>query len=54
MDPQRDKKTIPSIPAAIRKSHRPTLMLKMNIETQEEEQKAKREVGRYSIVDCNR
>jgi len=46
MDIQRDKKTIPSMPAAIKKSHRPTLIFKTNIEAQEEIRKA----GRYSII----
>lgn len=43
-----EKKTIPSIPAAIRKSHRPTLVFKTNIEVQEE---LRNSAGRYSIIE---
>lgn len=37
--------TVPAMPAAIKKIHRPTLVLKMPAEIKEE-----REPGRYSIV----
>ena len=45
-----EKQTIPGMPAAIRKSHRPTLIMKTSIEVREEEEKKRREAGRYSII----
>jgi hypothetical protein len=39
------KMTVPAVPTAMAKFHRPTLMMKTAIELQEE-----REPGRYSII----
>jgi hypothetical protein len=42
---QENKMTVPAMPAALKKIHRPTLVMKTPIEKQEE-----REPGRYSII----
>lgn len=39
------KRTVPAMPAAIRQGRRPTLIMKTNIELQEEQSP-----GRYSII----
>lgn len=39
------KMTVPAVPTAMKKWHRPTLMMKTHIELQEE-----KEPGRYSII----
>jgi hypothetical protein len=41
--------TVPAMPAALKKIHRPTLIFKMPIEVQQE-QEQQRKPGRYSIV----
>lgn len=40
--------TLPAIPAAINKNHKPTLQFTMNVELQE-----KRNAGRYCIVNTS-
>jgi hypothetical protein len=47
METQEAKKTLPAMPAAIKKTHRPTLQFKTNIEIIEE----KKNVGRYCIIE---
>ncbi len=42
--------TIPAMPAAIKKIHRPTLMMKTSVEVKEEREQELRERGRYSII----
>ena len=46
-----NKRTVPAMPAAMRKIHRPTLKFKMNIEQQEEKAKSESRPGRYSVID---
>ena len=50
MSANRTKQTIPDMPNAIRKSHRPTLVMKTAIEEREEKERARREMGRYSYI----
>lgn len=45
-----DKMTVPAMPAAIKKLHRPTLSMKMPIEAKEDQAREVRERGRYSII----
>ena len=45
-----DKMTLPAMPAAFKKLHRPTLSMKTSIESKEEKEREKRERGRYSII----
>ena len=47
---QQTKMTVPAIPAALKKIHRPTLMMKTAIEVNEERSRESRELGRYSII----
>ena len=42
--------TLPAMPAAFKKNHRPTLTMKTSIENKEEKEREKRERGRYSII----
>lgn len=50
MNPNRDKQTIPDMPMAIRKTHRPTLVMKTAIDEREEKERERREIGRYSVI----
>ncbi len=50
MNSNNDKMTLPAMPAAIKKIHRPTLIMKTSIEVKEEREKEMREKGRYSII----
>lgn len=40
--------TVPAMPAAIKKIHRPTLVMRTSVEVKEERER--KDVGRYSIV----
>lgn len=42
--------TVPAMPAAIKKIHRPTLTMKTSIEVREEREQEKRNQGRYSFI----
>jgi hypothetical protein len=46
----KDKMTMPAMPAAFKKIQRPTLVMKMPIEAKEEKAREQRERGRYSII----
>lgn len=45
-----DKMTLPAMPAAFKKTHRPTLVMKTSVEVKEERENELRERGRYSII----
>lgn len=42
--------TVPAMPAAFKKLHRPTLIMKTFSEVREEKEQERRERGRYSII----
>ena len=46
----KNKMTMPAMPAAIKKIHRPTLIMKTYTEVREEKTREQRERGRYSII----